>query len=67
MQTKVIGTEVIFVDPGVGQWGLKNFLGSAPGPRGLFAQGTNLIDTVAIGGDVIEVCLLVLKLAWDSC
>jgi len=26
MQTKVIGTEVIFVDPGVGQWGLKNFL-----------------------------------------
>jgi hypothetical protein len=26
-QTTVIGTEVIFVDPGVGQWGLKNILG----------------------------------------
>ena len=28
MQTKVIGTEVIFVDPGVAQWGLKNILGT---------------------------------------
>ena len=27
-QTKVIGTEVIFVDPGVAQWGLKNILGT---------------------------------------
>jgi hypothetical protein len=28
MQTKVIGTEVIFVDPRVAQWGLKNILGT---------------------------------------
>jgi hypothetical protein len=25
-QTKVIGTEVIFADPGAAQWGLKNIL-----------------------------------------
>lgn len=27
-QTKVVGTEVIFADPGVAQWGLKNILGT---------------------------------------
>jgi hypothetical protein len=25
-QTKVLGTEVVFVDPGVAKWGLENFL-----------------------------------------
>jgi hypothetical protein len=28
LQTKVIGTEVVYEDPQVAQWGLKNFLSS---------------------------------------
>ncbi|EEP75692.1 predicted protein [Uncinocarpus reesii 1704] len=38
--TTVLGTEVIFVDPGVAKWGLRNILAQI---------------SVAIGGDVIEV------------
>ncbi|KAF2713899.1 hypothetical protein K504DRAFT_399505 [Pleomassaria siparia CBS 279.74] len=43
--THVIGTEVIFEDPSVGQWGLKNFLSAA----------RRKVPFIPLGGDIIEV------------
>lgn len=48
----MLGTEVIFEDPAVGQWGLENFLG-----RTTFRAKLHEVTkcTVPLGGDIIEV------------
>ncbi|KAK5420109.1 hypothetical protein LTR06_001579 [Exophiala xenobiotica] len=30
--TTILGTEVVYIDPQVAQWGIKNFLGKKPNP-----------------------------------
>lgn len=50
----MIGTEVIYEDPLVAQWGLKNILGTPPSPSNLTTSRL-IKTTVSLGGDIIEV------------
>ena len=54
LQTTILDTEVVFVDPQVAQWGLKNILGEYL--KSPVVDPESDTGTVAIGGDIIEVC-----------
>ncbi len=57
LQTTILGTEVVYVDPQVAQWGIQNILGKSLLSRGSHhLEDSHFFVQVAIGGDIIEVC-----------